>query len=55
MLLETVMYYFYLAPILLKFHYEQTNCKWVDANSINMSNVTLGYNPIRRICSSYDV
>ena len=45
---EFIMYYFSLAPRHLKFHYDQTNYKWVDADSI-MSNVTTEYGLIRKI------
>ena len=42
------MYYFSPAPRYLESHYDQTNCKRIYANSI-MSNVTMKYDPIRKI------
>ena len=43
---------YYLSPALghLKFHYDQTNCKWVNANSI-MSNMTMEYDLVTKIYS----
>ena len=45
---EFMMYYF--SPTLghLKFHHDQTNCKWIDAYLI-MSNVTMENDPVRKI------
>ena len=45
-----MMYYVSPIPWHLKFHYDQTICEWVDANSI-MSNVTIEYDPVRKINS----
>ena len=45
---EIMMYYFSYAPEHLKFHYDQTSCKWVDLDSI-MSNVTMDFDPIRKM------
>ena len=47
---EFTMYY--ISPTLrhLTLYNAQTYCKWVDANSI-MSNVTMEYDPIRKIYS----
>ena len=47
---KTMMYFFSLAPRHLKFHYNQRDCKWVDANTI-MSNMTMGYDPVRKFYS----
>jgi hypothetical protein len=45
---ECMTYYFSLAPRHLKFHYDQTNYKWVDVDSI-MSNVITECGLIRKI------
>ena len=45
---ELMLYYFSLGPRHLKFHYDQTTCKWVDVDSI-LSNVTTEYDLIRKI------
>ena len=42
---KIMMYNFSLALGHLKFHYDQTNCKWVDVDSI-MSNVKMEYDPV---------
>ena len=47
---EFTMYYIFPTSRHLTFHYDQTNFKWVDANSI-MSNVTMEYALIRKIYS----
>ena len=46
---EYMMYYLFPPPVHPKFHYDQTDCKWVDSNSI-MSNVTMYYDLVRNIC-----
>jgi hypothetical protein len=45
-----MVYYVSPIPWHLKFHYDQTIYKRLDANSI-MSNVTMEYDPVRKINS----
>lgn len=47
---EIMMVYFHPNPKHLKFHHDQTNCKWVDAYSIR-SSVTMEYDTIENIHS----
>ena len=44
------MIFFFLLPGYLKFHYDQTNYKLVDVDSIK-SNVTIEYDLLRKIYS----
>jgi hypothetical protein len=45
-----MIYYLFPRLVHLKFHYDQTDCKWGDAKSI-MSNVTMDHDLVRNICS----
>ena len=47
---EFMMHYFSPAPRHRKFHYDETNYKCIDANSI-ISNVTIEFDPFEKIYS----